>query len=101
MIPMRAFTKLASLGLFATCLCVPSITTAQSAATRADAEKDPVLKAMLAEMDRSMTELQLKDFAKPFFIQYRLEEIEDYQVKNKLPVTGQPDQGLNALLGIF
>ena len=25
--------------------------------------------------------------------------IEDYQVKNKLPVTGQPDQGLNALLG--
>jgi hypothetical protein len=27
--------------------------------------------------------------------------IEDYQVKNKLPVTGQPDQELNALLGIF
>jgi hypothetical protein len=27
--------------------------------------------------------------------------IEDYQVKNKLPVTGQPDQRLNALLGIF
>ena len=27
--------------------------------------------------------------------------IEDYQVKNKLPVTGQPNQGLNALLGIF
>ena len=25
--------------------------------------------------------------------------IEDYQVRNKLPVTGQPDQGLNALLG--
>ena len=24
--------------------------------------------------------------------------IEDYQVKNKLPVTGQPEQGLNALL---
>jgi hypothetical protein len=27
--------------------------------------------------------------------------IEDYQVQNKLPVTGQPNQGLNALLGIF
>ena len=27
--------------------------------------------------------------------------IEDYQVKNRLPVTGQPNQGLNALLGIF
>ena len=27
--------------------------------------------------------------------------VEDYQVKNKLPATGQPDQRLNALLGIF
>jgi hypothetical protein len=27
--------------------------------------------------------------------------IEDYQTRNKLPVTGQPDQGLNASLGIF
>src|ERR1700738_2036150 len=26
-------------------------------------------------------------------------ESEDYQDKNKLPVTGQPDQGLNAMLG--
>jgi Putative peptidoglycan binding domain len=26
--------------------------------------------------------------------------VEDYQVENKLPVTGQPDQRLNALLGI-
>jgi peptidoglycan hydrolase-like protein with peptidoglycan-binding domain len=26
--------------------------------------------------------------------------IEDYLIKNKLPVTGQPDQRLNALLGI-
>jgi hypothetical protein len=27
--------------------------------------------------------------------------VEDYQVENNLPVTGQPDQRLNALLGIF
>jgi hypothetical protein len=27
--------------------------------------------------------------------------VEDYQVENKLPVTGQPDQRLNSLLGIF
>jgi peptidoglycan hydrolase-like protein with peptidoglycan-binding domain len=27
--------------------------------------------------------------------------VEDYQVQNQLPVTGQPDQTLNALLGIF
>ena len=49
--------------------------------TRADAEKDPVLKAMLTEMDRSMSQLQLKGFAKPFFIQYRIEEVEDFVTK--------------------
>lgn len=27
--------------------------------------------------------------------------VEDYQLKNKLPVNGQPDQKLNALLGIY
>jgi hypothetical protein len=47
--------------------------------TRADAEKDPVLKAMLTELDRSMSQLQLQGFAKPFFIQYRIEEVDDFQ----------------------
>jgi peptidoglycan hydrolase-like protein with peptidoglycan-binding domain len=27
--------------------------------------------------------------------------IKDYQIRAKRPVTGQPDQSLNALLGIF
>jgi TldD protein len=49
--------------------------------TRADAEKDPVLKAMLAEMDRSMSQLQLPGFAKPFFIQYRIEEVDNFETK--------------------
>ena len=49
--------------------------------TRADAEKDPVLKAMLTELDRNRDQLQLQGFQKPFFIQYRIEDIEDYQTK--------------------
>jgi predicted Zn-dependent protease len=49
--------------------------------TRADAEKDPVLKAMLTELDRSMSQLQLKGFQRPFFIQYRIEDVEDFQTK--------------------
>ena len=49
--------------------------------TRADAEKDPVLKAMLTELDRSMSQLQLPGFAKPFFIQYRIEEVDDFETK--------------------
>jgi TldD protein len=58
-----------------------STTVAVAQQTRADAEKDPVLKAMLTEMDRSREQLQLKGFEKPFFIQYRIEDIEDYQTK--------------------
>jgi predicted Zn-dependent protease len=61
------------------CLAAPSIASAQP--TRADAEKDPVLKAMLAELDRSKTQLQLPGFEKPFFIQYRIEDVDSYETK--------------------
>lgn len=59
--------------------CVCALSTAQP--TRADAEKDPVLKAMLTELDRSMSQLQLPGFAKPFFIEYRIEDVDDFQTK--------------------
>jgi len=49
--------------------------------TRAEAEKDPVFKAMLAELDRSMASLQLPGFQKPFFIQYRLAEVSDFETR--------------------
>ncbi len=59
--------------------CSPLCRAAQP--TRADAEKDPVLKAMLTELDRSMSQLQLPGFAKPFFIQYRIEEVDNFETK--------------------
>ena len=65
-----------------TALVLASTTVALAAEqTRADAEKDPVLKSMLVELDRSRDQLQLKGFEKPFFLQYRIEDIEDYQTK--------------------
>ncbi len=76
---IRPVAMIAGVGLFAACLGTPSMSAAQQ--TRADAEKDPVLKAMLTELDRSMSELQLPGFAKPFFIQYRIEEVEDFSTK--------------------
>jgi TldD protein len=63
-------------------LCIISLTTASAPAqTRSDAEKDPVLAAMLTELDRSVSQLQLPGFAKPFFIQYRIEEVDDFSTK--------------------
>ncbi len=64
---------LLALFLFVTHLCAQQ--------TRADAEKDPVLAVMLTELDRSMSQLQLPGFAKPFFIQYRIEEVDDFETR--------------------
>jgi predicted Zn-dependent protease len=78
--------RIASTAAFlALCIAVPSARAAQP--TRADAEKDPVLNAMLAEMDRSMTQLQLKDFEKPFFIQYRIEDVDNFETKAEYGAT--------------
>jgi predicted Zn-dependent protease len=57
--------------------------TASAQATRAEAEKDPVLSAMLAELDRSMSELRLEGFEKPFFIEYRVDDVEAVRVRGE------------------
>jgi len=75
---IRSFALVAGMGWMAACLCAPVM---GAPATRADAEKDPVLKAMLMELDRSKTELQLPGFAKPFFIQYRVEDLDSFETK--------------------
>ena len=54
---------------------------ASAGTSRVDAEKDPVLKAMLEELDRSMTHLQLPGFEKPYFIEYRLEDVQDFETR--------------------
>jgi predicted Zn-dependent protease len=76
---------LAGAALLAVCLSASAQTAAQP--TRADAEKDPVLKAMLTELDRNKSDLQLKEFQKPFFIQYRLEEIDNFESKAEFGAT--------------
>ena len=53
-----AFNNRFACGVMAACLGVTCVAFGQGA-TRGEAEKDPLLKAMLAEMDRSMTQLQL------------------------------------------
>jgi predicted Zn-dependent protease len=71
--------------LFAGSLVIAPLASAQP--TRADAEKDPVLKAMLTELDRSMSQLQLQGFAKPFFIQYRIEDLDDFEARAEFGAT--------------
>lgn len=72
-------TRMTALLAGAALLGIAASSSAQ--ATRADAEKDPILNAMLAELDRSKTDLQLKGFEKPFFIQYRLEDVQAFETR--------------------
>ncbi|MGA8087720.1 MAG: metallopeptidase TldD-related protein [Terracidiphilus sp.] len=66
-------------GLLAAAILAPHRAPAQT--TRAEADKDPVLKAMLEELNRSMAHLQLPGFEKPYFIEYRIEDIDDYETR--------------------
>jgi predicted Zn-dependent protease len=76
---IRPINAIAGTGALLLCLCAPALRAAEP--TRADAEKDPLLKAMLQELDRSKTQLQLKGFEKPFYIQYRIEDVDDFDTK--------------------
>ncbi len=76
---IRSIALFAGAGLMIACAFAGGQT--KGAQTRADAEKDPLLKAMLTELDRSMSQLQLPGFAKPFFIQYRIEDVDDFETK--------------------
>ena len=75
----RRIGNLFAAGLLSAAILWPCSAPAQP--TRADAEKDPVLKAMLEELDRSMAHLQLPGFEKPFFIEYRIEDVEDFETR--------------------
>jgi TldD protein len=88
--PIHLAAQFARAGFFtailgATCLSAAGQKLPQP--TRANAEKDPVLKAMLTELDRSKSQLQLKDFQKPFFIQYRIEEIDSFETRAEFGAT--------------
>lgn len=77
--PARRIGNFFAAGLLSATILMPRSTIAQT--TRADAEKDPVLKAMLDELDRSMAHLQLPGFEKPYFIEYRIEDVQDFETR--------------------
>jgi TldD protein len=71
--------RLSAVGLLSLAAIASQSASAQT--SRADAEKDPVLNAMLQELDRSMAHLQLPGFSKPYFIEYRVEDVQDFETR--------------------
>src|ERR1700691_5737815 len=54
---------------------------AQQPATRAQAEQDPILKAMLVELGRNQKRLQLDGSEKPYFIEFRIDDVVEYNAR--------------------
>jgi len=79
MTSIRSVAHFSGVGLLAACLFSPVHGHAQQ--TRVAAEKDSVLRAMLVELDRSKSHLQLPGFEKPFYIQYRIVDVDDFETK--------------------
>ncbi|MBV8630434.1 MAG: peptidase U62 [Silvibacterium sp.] len=76
----RAFCEWMGSKLLITILSLtPALAAQQSSTSPADAKNDPVLSAMLAELDRSRQQLQLPGFEKPYFIEYHLDDVAEYE----------------------
>ena len=75
----RSILRIATVGIVSFAALAPHGALSQTAP--ADAQKDPVLKAMLEELDRSMGHLQLPGFEKPYFIEYRIEDVDDFETR--------------------
>ena len=65
---------------FSSILCVGALFSTMSVTNIAAAQNDdPMLKAMQAELEREKTQLVLQDMQRPFFIEYRMDDINTYE----------------------
>ncbi len=59
-------------------LATLGVLVAQAADGKSSASDDPVLRAMQAEMQRSKTQLKLPDMPAPYYVDYRLLDVDQY-----------------------
>jgi predicted Zn-dependent protease len=66
------------LPLAALLLSLPLVAAAQTPPATKPGADDPVLRAMLAELERSKGKLQLKEMQRPYYIEYSVSDIQAY-----------------------
>src|SRR5215475_2835194 len=59
----------------------PAERDAASASARAAAKGDPLLEALLAELDRSVAKLKMDQVQAPYYIEYRVSDVEDFNAE--------------------
>ncbi len=65
-------------GAFASAACAQTNAGGASMPNSGAALSSPVVKAMLAELDRSKSQLRMENIARPYYIEYRVTDIEEY-----------------------
>jgi TldD protein len=60
---------------------VPPVARQARATLPADSASDPILAAMRAELDRSKSELKMDDVAPPYYIEYRMADVDQFQAE--------------------
>ena len=75
------FRKLQMRSAFSTLLCTGALFSTMAVTNIATAAEndDPMLKAMQAELEREKSQLVLQDMQRPFFIEYRMDDIGTYE----------------------
>jgi TldD protein len=73
--PQSGATQTTSAGMPAMAAPSSTVLAAQAAAANAD----PILQAMLAELTRSKDELKMESVARPYYVEYRITDIEQYE----------------------
>src|SRR5450755_1274236 len=58
-----------------------SPTPSSTAAAHAAAKGDPLLEALLTELDRSTTELKMERVQRPYYLEYRVHDVEDFSTE--------------------
>ena len=74
-LPTRSFR----VGVYAACILVAASTVRYAANAQDAAKDDPVLRAMQAELDREQAQLLLPGMERPYFIEYRLDDVATYE----------------------
>ena len=80
----RKLARLAALPIAILSFCLASAS-AQTNATQKDwqalAKADPVLQAMRTELERSKSNLKLEDVAAPYYVEYRVADLDEYSAE--------------------
>jgi predicted Zn-dependent protease len=80
MLLIQSHNKRIQSAILASCILLGCSSVAYSATPQDAAKDDPILRAMQAELDREQAQLLLPGMQRPYFIEYRLDDFNTYEV---------------------